>query len=156
MIALANDINSCWLNLQLALNIECFLTLWNCIAAVLCVHYASGNLWLVNGRATEVESMSFWMWTHIFKFLGVTVPFSLLRSLYGELHQGEPAGISEGVQKPLHQPHPERPVCRLHVHWCPSHEETRTHPLRDAGGMRPSKTKHPASTFRASLWWTDL
>lgn len=41
----------------------------------------------------------------------VKVSLSALRSLHGDLHKGEPAGISEGVQKPLHQPHPEWPVC---------------------------------------------
>lgn len=70
-----------------------------------------------------------------------------LRPLHGKLHQRELAGLGERVQEPFHQPHPKRPVRRLHDGRRAHHEETGAHSLRDAGRMRPSKLVLLTSLF---------
>lgn len=66
---------------------------------------------------------------------------ALLRPLHGELHQGEPPGLGQGVPQQIRQSHPERPVRRLHAGGRPRHEEACPHLVRDAGGVRAGESR---------------
>ena len=82
------------------------------------------------------------------------------RSLHGQFHQEEPSGLNEGIPEPLHQPHSERPVCRLHAGRRPHHEEASACPSCHAGRMCACKTgrlqfacaRTHAGAFHLWLW----
>ena len=61
--------------------------------------------------------------------------FGSFRPLHGELHQGEPSRLNQGVPESVYQPHSEWPVCRLHPQRCPRHEESRPCPSCNVGRM---------------------